>query len=196
MSQMSEELKAALGISSETPDSLPNGEGVDTGEFEEYVDEPRPPVVFEIKEIATTVPDLAQSDAKVDYVHARNHTYTLLDMTTQALARALEVAKETEHPRAFESFNSLAATARSLTQDLLGLQKVFKDITKGRQELEPPPPTTNVQVNGDVNVNTPKTGTADLLSMLNDAIARGEIAPLVSVGGQPQEAKDVTNGDN
>jgi hypothetical protein len=101
-------------------------------------------------------------------------------MTTNALASALAVAKETEHPRAFESFNSLASTARTLTQDLLGMQKVFKEITKGRSELEPPN-QTNIQVNGDVNVSK-KQSTTDIIAALQDAINSGGITPL-SIGG-------------
>ncbi len=180
---MSEGLKKALGIteSLSTEDQLRN---IDDSEFAEFKEEPRPDIKFEIQMKETSVPDLVLSDAKVDYAYARSMNYQLLDMTTQALMRALEVAKETEHPRAFESFNSLATTARGLTQDLLALQKVLKEVTKGRAELEPPPITnqTNVQINGDVN-SAPK-GTVDILSMLQGAIDRGEIKPLtINDGG-------------
>jgi hypothetical protein len=106
-------------------------------------------------------------------------------MTTQALARALAVANETEHPRAFESFNSLATTARGLTQDLLALQKIFKEVTKGRAELDPPPPTATVNVN--VNGGSP-TGTVDIMKVLQESIDRGDIRPMM--GSNPAEDDD------
>lgn len=150
--------------------------GEQTGEFSEFMDEPRPPAEYKLQDIQTSVPDLNSSDMKADYVHARNNTYTLLDMTTKAVADALSVASDTQHPRAFESFNSLVSTARLLTQDLLAMQKVFKDVTRGRPEVEQT--TTNVQVNGDVNVQQNKGTTQDLLSIINAAIADGSITPI------------------
>lgn len=182
MSLMSDSLKEALGITApEGSEQTTNPfEGDMTG-LEDYMEEPKEPAKFEVQEIPTSVPDLNQTDAKVDYVVARNHTYTLLTMTSQAVARALQVAQETEHPRAFESFNSLVTTARLLTQDLLGMQKVFKEVTKERPEMTPAPATNQTQVNGDVIINQPGATTTNLLQMLNEAIAKGEIKPLVGV---------------
>ncbi len=179
MSNMTDELMNALGIVGDVPniDNPPEGDD----EFDEFKDPPRPESKFEIQEVHSNVPDMANTDAKTDYVVARNHTYTLLGMTTQALARALDVAKETEHPRAFESFNSLASTARLLTQDLLNFQKLFKDVVKGRPEVEPvttTPGQTNVQINGNVT-----TGSTNLIEMLQEAINKGEIVPIAQQGG-------------
>jgi hypothetical protein len=195
---MSDGLAALLGIT-------PSGEDIvdrmdSSGEFDEFKDEPRPEVKFELQVKETSVPDLQLSDAKVDYAYARSMNYTLLEMTTQALARALAVANETEHPRAFESFNSLATTARGLTQDLLALQKVFKEVTKGRTELDPPPVAqTNIQINGDVNTGGAKGGSSvDIMNLLRDSIARGEISPL-GVGHvsdvEDVEVKEVKDGE-
>lgn len=186
---MSRGLKEALGL--EPGDSVTNALGltpegiVDGGEFDQYKDQERDPSenVLDIPAIETSVPDLQDSDAKIDYVIARNHTYALLGATTQAVGRALAVAKETEHPRAFESFNSLVATARTLTQDLLALQKAFKEVTKGRPEMETTPVVTvNVNGNGSTSlipgISGPPASAADLMKELQQAIDRGEINPI------------------
>ncbi len=179
MSNMSNGLMEVLGIGG-TPPNLDNPEDED---FDGFKDETRPESKFEMIVVPSLVPDMVNTDAKTDYIHARNHTYTLLGMTTQALARALDVAKETEHPRAFESFNSLASTARMLTQDLLSFQKLFKDVVKGRPEADPtapPPGQTNVQINGNVTTQ----GSTNLIDLLKEAIASGEITPLIEDGGE------------
>ncbi len=174
MTRMSDELSRALGMID------PNGTEGQTHDIEgleEFTNEPREPAKFELSEHETQVPDLAATDAKLDYVVARNHIYTLLGMTTKALARALQVAEETEHPRAFESFNSLAQTARALTNDLLNAQKVFKEVVKGRPEIAETltPPVAAVQVNVNNNGNQ---SSVNVLDMLKEAIRNGEIEPI------------------
>lgn len=205
---MSRGLKEALGI--EPGDSVVNALGltpegeVDTGEFDQYKDQERDPSenVLAIPEVETSVPDLEQSDAKIDYVIARNHTYALLGATTQAVGRALAVAKETEHPRAFESFNSLVATARTLTQDLLALQKAYKEVTKGRPEMETTPIVTVNVSNGSTELkpglSSPPASAADLMKELQEAINRGEINPIQVNKPKPRqvEAEVVTVKEN
>lgn len=167
MTQMSEELKRTLGISGDSIQTVID----DTEGLEGYTDPPSEPVEFVLDNIETSVPDLVLTDAKIDYVMARNHTYTILRMTTDALAKALAVAAETEHPRAFESFNSLASTARNLTLDLLNLQKTMKEITRDRPEVQLP--------NSEPKPETEKPkGTMNILELVKAAIASGEITPM------------------
>lgn len=127
MTRMSDELKTALGILNQNP----------AADEMEDDSEPLPPAKLEVKVVESSVPDLALSDAKVDYVMARNLTYTLLDKVGDALAGALQVAQQSEHPRAYECVNQLATTMRGLTQDLIGFQKTFKEVVKGRTEFAP-----------------------------------------------------------
>lgn len=126
---MSDELRKTLGL-------------VDSGELagSEEVDEtPREPAKMEWEEVESAVPDLKQTDAKTDYILARKVTYTLIDKLGDALAGALRVAQETEHPRAYECVNQLAMTVRGLTQDLVTFQKTFKEVIKDRPEVAPAP---------------------------------------------------------
>lgn len=198
-SVMNKELREMLGISSALGEHT-NAEQnpADAGDFDEFKDEPRPDVKFELVEKETSVPDLQLSDAKVDYAYARSMNYTLLNMTTQALARALQVVNETEHPRAFESFNSLATTVRGLTQDLLALQKVYKEVTKGRTEMEPPPPAPTTNVNISLGGPAPSGTTNDVLKLLQESIDNGSIKPIAMNGGVlvDEEEDEAPDGDN
>lgn len=177
---MSSMLKESLGIvdSEETADIAAKASsffGVTPEDGEENLDEDLPhvePPKFEVMEVESTVPDLDSTDAKTDYVKARNITHTLLHMTGDAVAGALAVAKESEHPRAFGVFNELVGTMRTLTQDLLAMQKVYKEVTKDRPEtinlIQ-----NNTQINtegGAANVSPGgPVGAADMLAMVERA---------------------------
>lgn len=162
---MSSRLRESLGIKddSETVTNTANLFAIE-GEDHEDVDlPPKEPVKFEVVEVETTVPDLASTDAKTDYVKARNITHTLLQMTGDAVASSLQVAQDTEHPRAYNVFNELVNTMRNLTKDLLDMQKVYKEVTKDRPEN-----ITLVQNNTQIN-QTVNNGTSP-----NDMLARAE----------------------
>lgn len=175
MTKMDENLSELLGLCGVGEQSPINPADLDAaGEFKH---EPRPDVEFVIEDQKSDVPDLIQSDAKTDYVFARSLNYTLIKMTTQALARSLEIVRETEAPRAFEAFNNLATTVRGLNKDLLDLQKVYKEVTKDRPEMNKPPVE-----DPDVEEDKPKK-TTNILQMLQEAIDRGEISPVGGNGG-------------
>lgn len=177
MTKMDENLSELLGIAGLLGDSPVNPADLDAaGEFKT---EPRPDVEFVIEDKPTVVPDLNQSDAKTDYAYARSLNYTLIKMTTQALARSLEIVRETEAPRAFEAFNNLATTVRGLNKDLLDLQKVYKEVTKDRPEMNKPPVDDE-----DSAVEVSKANkNMNVLQLLQEAIDRGEISPVGSNGG-------------
>ncbi|BAU39997.1 hypothetical protein [Ralstonia phage RSP15] len=176
---MSSRLKESLGISdsqeTDTTQTAASFFGVSTEESEDFNGEEVPhvePPKFELVEVESTVPDLISTDAKTDYVKARNITHTLLGMTGDAVAGALAVAKESEHPRAYGVFNELVATMRTLTQDLLAMQKVYKEVTKDRPE------TINV-IQNNTQINNSEggitaipgslVGASDLLSLVDKA---------------------------
>lgn len=70
------------------------------------------------------------SDVIIDYLHTRDVLYTLINETTSALAGAIELANESEHPRAYSVVRELVDSTRALTTDLMGLQKTYKEISK------------------------------------------------------------------
>lgn len=160
MTLMDDSLKQSLGI----PLTLP---GDDDELLSENSNEGMPVVKLEIKDMESEISKDTGSDTVKDYHHARNLTYTLLEMTGDALAGSLEVAKQSEHPRAYGVFNELAITMRGLTQDLLALQKSYKEVTKDRPDLQPAAATTiNAQIN-NFGATTPGS-TTDIIKMMSE----------------------------
>lgn len=128
----------------------------------------RPPAKLEITVKPSTLDNevLKNNDLAQDYVYARNLTHTMIQLVGDQLAGAAIVASETEHPRAYGVFNELAGTMRNIIQDLLALQKVFKEVKRDDPYVaagmpEPPAPT---QVIGTQNVFTGTT--TDILRVM------------------------------
>lgn len=165
MSKAADNLRASLGLPTGDMHQIPD---LDTplGEGEDHNPDPRPPAQLTIQEKKTVVTSeqLDQSDVAIDYVFARNLTYTMLQLIGDQMAGAAKVAQDTEHPRAYGVFNELAGTMRSVVQDLLGLQKAFKDIKRDDTVLQPP--TVNVNVGAGVQADVFTDGTANILRII------------------------------
>jgi len=69
-------------------------------------------------------------DIQKDYKYARENLYDVIERGTEALDYLLEVAKSSEHPRAFEVVGSLTKTLVDANKDLLDIQKKVKDLQK------------------------------------------------------------------
>ena len=67
-------------------------------------------------------------DIQKDYTYARENLYDVIERGTEALDYLLEVAKASEHPRAFEVVGSLTKTLVDANKDLLSIQKTVKDL--------------------------------------------------------------------
>lgn len=112
-----------------TVDSFSDGEYDREGEDEPLLEE----AVLNIVSKPSVVPDYHESDVSEDYRFSRQMLYTLLTEGGSALAAALRLAKQSQHPRAFEIVNSLTNTMRDLTKDLMILQKAWNDVTAGKE---------------------------------------------------------------
>jgi hypothetical protein len=82
-----------------------------------------------------------QGDVDKDYAYARENMYDVIERGTEALDYLLEVAKASEHPRAFEVVGSLTKTLVDANKDLLSLQKTVKELKKE----DPAPSNTSPQ---------------------------------------------------
>lgn len=149
--------------------------------------DPPVPQVLDIKETPSVLSTIKDSDIAHDYVFARNMTYTLLELTGNSLAGAAKVAQETEHPRAYGVFNELAATMRLLTQDLLSMQKVFKDIKK--DDIVLTPPSTVIQS----QTNIIQSSTTDVLRIIQEHDVGGK--KTLDIGDADEEFQDVEARD-
>ena len=73
-----------------------------------------------------TVPE--QKDPDIDFETGRKNLYNLLDKGNEAIDGILSLAKEGEHPRAYEVAGQLIKTVSEVSQNLLDLQDKLKKI--------------------------------------------------------------------
>jgi sialic acid synthase SpsE len=57
----------------------------------------------------------------------------LIDQSSEAINQMMALAAESEHPRAFEVLSNMIKDASQMSQDLVKLQKVRKDITQEKK---------------------------------------------------------------
>ena len=96
----------------------------------ELVEEKQPSLRRENFEARTKHDD----DITKDYTYARENLYDVIERGTEALDYLLELAKASEHPRAFEVVSTLTKTLVDANKDLLEVQtkvKKLKESTLG-----------------------------------------------------------------
>jgi hypothetical protein len=99
-------------------------------------------------------------DIQTDYEYARSNLYQVIEKGSYALDSLLELAKASEHPRAFEVVGQLTKTLVDANKDLLAIQKQVKELKKEEQQVDDPKQITN----NNLFVGS----TADLLKMIKD----------------------------
>jgi hypothetical protein len=90
-------------------------------------------------EIVNEKPDVVapvNKDADTDFETGRGELYKLLEKGNEAIDGILSLAKEGEHPRAYEVAGQLIKTQSEVAQNLLDLQEKLKKI-KDVKELGP-----------------------------------------------------------
>jgi predicted transcriptional regulator len=73
-----------------------------------------------------TIPE--DKDPDIDFETGRKNLYNLLDKGNEAIDGILNLAKEGEHPRAYEVAGQLIKTVSEVSQNLLDLQEKLKKI--------------------------------------------------------------------
>jgi len=81
---------------------------------------------------------LVVDDIKKDYDYTRGNLYSLIEKGQEAINGILELAQESEMPRAYEVAGQLIKNVGDITDKLLDLQKKVKDI----DDDKPKGPTT------------------------------------------------------
>ena len=82
--------------------------------------------VEEVKKTLPAVPE--DKDPDIDFETGRKNLYNLLDKGNEAIDGILELAKEGEHPRAYEVAGQLIKTVSEVSQNLLDLQDKLKKV--------------------------------------------------------------------
>ena len=117
----------------------------------------KPPVVRE-GHVESAETELS-GDIETDYRYARENLYQIIENGSNALNDLVEIAKASEHPRAFEVVSTLMKTLTDANKDLLEIQTKVK-------KLKQDDPSTNQQ--GNVTNNALFIGsTTELQALLN-----------------------------
>ena len=84
---------------------------------------------LEVKPVKKQKPDrLKKSDVDKDYEYTRGQLYSIIEKGQETLDGVLELAQETNSPRAYEVAGQLIKNVSDATDKLLKLQKELKDL--------------------------------------------------------------------
>ena len=109
-------------------------------------------------EVSRYVPELTnEDDIENDYKYQRENFYNLVERGSDAIEGILELAKEGEHPRAYEVAGNLIKQVAEVTEKLGDLQEKMK-------RLEDVPNTAPKNVTNALFVGS----TAELQKMIKD----------------------------
>jgi len=130
------------------------------------------PVSTQAKEFKPLVPrkeEKDKPDVDNDYKYSRENYYNLIERGQEAIEGILEVAREGQHPRAYEVAGALIKNVADTVDKLQDLQKKLKDL----KEL---PKTANQNIKNALFIGS----TAELQKMLkgtNESIKSAEVTP-------------------
>lgn len=83
----------------------------------------------------------SENNIKSDYEYSRDTYYELIQKGREAMDLMIEVARESEHPRAFEVLSNMIKNVSDVNDKLMDLNKKNKDINK--EETKQVGSTTN-----------------------------------------------------
>ena len=123
------------------------------------INKPEPSKQIVKKEIKPPVPrieDAKKEDVDNDYKYSRENYYNLIERGQEAIQGILDIAKEGQHPRAYEVAGQLIGQVGQTVDKLQDLQKKLKD-------LKEVPNKTSANIKNALFVGS----TAELQKMLN-----------------------------
>ena len=82
----------------------------------------------EIIKVEKVKPSINGQDEDTDFQYARENLYNLIERGQDGLEELLEIAKQSEHPRAFEVVGQMIDKLTTTNKELLNLHKTKKDI--------------------------------------------------------------------
>lgn len=122
--------------------------------------------LVEYQPVDSKVPaEQRDSDLYDDYQYTRTILRGLIERGTSALEGSLMLAKESEHPRAFEVTSTLMKNISDMSKDLMALHKHINSEGGGK---EAPKTQTNIQNNYYNSEEKEQKGVDDLLDDLPD----------------------------
>ena len=93
----------------------------------------------EVKEpVGIQKPDrLTKDDIEKDYEYTRGNLYSIIEKGQEAINGILELAQDSEMPRAYEVAGQLIKSVSDATDKLMDLQKKLKDVEEETQSKGP-----------------------------------------------------------
>ena len=92
----------------------------------------------EPKPVGIQKPDrLTKNDVEKDYDYTRGNLYSIIEKGQEAIDGILELAQETEQPRAYEVAGQLIKSVSDATDKLMDLQKKLKDVNEEDNKKSP-----------------------------------------------------------
>ena len=80
---------------------------------------------------------LVKDDITKDYEYTRGNLYSIIEKGQEAINGILELAQESEMPRAYEVAGQLIKSVSDATDKLMDLQKKLKDVEEEPQQKGP-----------------------------------------------------------
>ena len=80
---------------------------------------------------------LTQDDITKDYEYTRGNLYSIIEKGQEAINGILELAQESEMPRAYEVAGQLIKSVSDASDKLMDLQKKLKDVNEEQQQKGP-----------------------------------------------------------
>ena len=92
--------------------------------------------VVEESPVGIQKPDrLKKDDIEKDYEYTRGNLYSIIEKGQEAINGILELAQESEMPRAYEVAGQLIKSVSDATDKLMDLQKKLKDVEEETQKV-------------------------------------------------------------
>ena len=82
-------------------------------------------------------PRLTQDDITKDYEYTRGNLYSIIEKGQEAINGILELAQDSEMPRAYEVAGQLIKSVSDATDKLMDLQKKLKDVEEEKASKGP-----------------------------------------------------------
>ncbi len=130
-------------------------------EFGIFNDEEEPKVeVIKQQPVEPIILSDQKRDSEKDYQYARAQLYDIVEKMQESLNDAMEVASESQHPRAFEVVFNGAKNAADVVDKITDLHKKVKDLEVEEVKVQQHNTTNNVFVSGS---------TQDIIKMLKES---------------------------
>ena len=84
----------------------------------------------EVKPPVPRMEDAKKPDVDNDYKYSRENYYNLIERGQEAIEGILDIAREGQHPRAYEVAGQLIKTVGETTEKLIDLQAKMKELDK------------------------------------------------------------------